>query len=275
MRLDPSKTWTSVLDRAAQPVVEVVLCPGLHAIWGHGMTHRLWLAQGYSSDAGVSRLCAHFLTGVEIHPGATIGPSFFIDHGMGVVIGATAEIGTDVTLYHGVTLGGTSLCKKANGIRRSVIGSWSGRCKVLGPIEIGAESRIGANAVVVSRCRRAQWSWVYPATSPAEVTGKRRTTVPDLEHARLPDTQASQSVPLAHASKRSNDVTAHRSTTSAWSGPKGSCGAPMTSRSSGARGDPTVHRRSHTLGSEQRSAFDQSRIAPTRIQRNIPLGVSG
>ena len=141
----------SVLDRdpAARNVLEVVLCyPGLHAVWVHRVTHRLWKS-GFKLLARWISQIARTMTGIEIHPGATIGHNFFIDHGMGVVIGETAEIGNNVTLYHGVTLGGTSLqkAKRHPTIEdHVVIGAGA---KVLGAITIGAHSRIGANAVVV------------------------------------------------------------------------------------------------------------------------------
>ena len=100
----------SVFDRdpAARTTVEVLLnYPGLHAIWIHRLSHRLWRSN-WKLLARIISTFTRWLTGVEIHPGATLGRRFFIDHGMGVVIGETAEIGDDVTLYHGVTLGGTS-----------------------------------------------------------------------------------------------------------------------------------------------------------------------
>ncbi|HNO86429.1 MAG TPA: serine O-acetyltransferase, partial [Anaerolineales bacterium] len=103
----------SVLDRdpAARSVWEILLCyPGVYAIWIHRVAHRLW-KNGFKLIARWLSQLSRSLTGIEIHPGATIGRNFFIDHGMGVVIGETAEIGENVTLYHGVTLGGTSLQK--------------------------------------------------------------------------------------------------------------------------------------------------------------------
>lgn len=136
-------------DPAARSVWEVVTCyPGFHALVLHRISHRLW---GWGLK-WLARFLSHFgrwLTGVEIHPGATIGRRFFIDHGMGVVIGETALIGDDCTLYHGVTLGGTTWNKGKRHptlMRGVVIGAGA---KVLGPIEIGEEARIGSNAVVV------------------------------------------------------------------------------------------------------------------------------
>ena len=116
---------------------------GLHAIWAHRLTHKLWQNPALRFPARLISQLARFLTGIEIHPGATIGRRFFIDHGMGVVIGETSEIGDDVMIYHGVTLGGRSLAKVK---RHPTIGAGA---KVLGPITIGADSAVGANAVVV------------------------------------------------------------------------------------------------------------------------------
>jgi serine O-acetyltransferase len=136
-------------DPAARNTWEVVTCyPGFHAMLFHRLAHGLWKAR----LRWLARLTSHvsrWLTGIEIHPGATIGRRFFIDHGMGVVIGETAEIGDDCTLYHGVTLGGTSWNK---GKRHPTLGTGvvvGAGAKILGPILIGAGARIGSNAVVV------------------------------------------------------------------------------------------------------------------------------
>lgn len=136
-------------DPAARTVWEVVTCyPGLHAQVMHKLAHRLWLANFKWLGRFVSHM-TRWLTGVEIHPGARIGRRVFIDHGMGVVIGETAEIGDDCTLYHGVTLGGTSWKK---GKRHPTLGNGvviGAGAKILGPIMIGEGARIGSNAVVV------------------------------------------------------------------------------------------------------------------------------
>jgi serine O-acetyltransferase len=141
----------SVFDRdpAARSVFEVLTCyPGIHARMVHRVAHWLWHAR----LKWPARFLAHIgrgLTGIEIHPGATIGRRFFIDHGMGVVIGETAEIGDDVTLYHGVTLGGTSW---KEGKRHPTLGNGvvvGAGAKILGPILIGEGAKIGSNAVVV------------------------------------------------------------------------------------------------------------------------------
>jgi len=135
-------------DPAARNAFEVVTCyPGLHAVWLHRAAHALWGAGWKWLARGVSNF-SRWLTGIEIHPGAVIGRRFFIDHGMGIVIGETAEIGDDVTLYQGVTLGGTSWNKGKrhptleDGV---VVGAGA---KVLGPFTVGAGAKIGSNAVV-------------------------------------------------------------------------------------------------------------------------------
>ncbi len=136
-------------DPAARSTLEILTAyPGLHAVLFHRLSHWLWGVGLHWLARMVSHI-ARWLTGIEIHPGAVIGRRFFIDHGMGVVIGETAVIGDDCTLYHGVTLGGTSWQKGkrhptlANDV---VVGAGA---KVLGPIEIGSGARIGSNAVVV------------------------------------------------------------------------------------------------------------------------------
>jgi len=136
-------------DPAARSVFEIVTTyPGLHALIFHRMSHKLWKL-GLKWLARVLSTFARFLTGIEIHPGALIGRRFFIDHGMGVVIGETAEIGDDCTLYHGVTLGGTSWNK---GKRHPTLGNdvvVGAGAKVLGPIILGDGVRVGSNSVVV------------------------------------------------------------------------------------------------------------------------------
>jgi serine O-acetyltransferase len=141
----------SVFDRdpAARTTFEVLTCyPGLHARVLHRLANTLW----HANFKWLARFLSYLtrgLTGIEIHPGATIGRRFFIDHGMGVVIGETAEIGDDVTLYHGVTLGGTSW---RHGKRHPTLGDGvvvGAGAKILGPIRVGAGAKIGSNAVVV------------------------------------------------------------------------------------------------------------------------------
>lgn len=136
-------------DPAARNTMEVLFnYPGLHAIWIHRVSHKLWLWKLNWLARFLSNI-ARFLTGIEIHPGATLGRRVFIDHGMGVVIGETAVVGNDVTLYHGVTLGGTSwkAGKRHPTLQdNSVVGAGA---QVLGPIIIGKNARVGSNSVVV------------------------------------------------------------------------------------------------------------------------------
>lgn len=173
-------------DPAARSKAEVLLCyPGLHALWLHRLAHRLWLGNHRLLARLVSHL-SRFLTGVEIHPGARIGRRFFIDHGMGVVIGETTEIGDDVLLYQGAVLGGTSLEKVkrhptlGNGV---VVGA---NAVVLGAITVGDYAKIGSGAVVIKP--------VPPRATvvgvPGRVVAPKEQAEPprlDLEHARLPD----------------------------------------------------------------------------------------
>ena len=137
-------------DPAARTTLEVVLCyPGLHAIWAHRLSH-YFFQHGFRLLARLVSHLARFFTGIEIHPGATIGPGFFIDHGMGTVIGETAEIGRNVTLYQGVTLGGTG---KEKGKRHPTIGDnvvVASGAKILGSFSVGHDSKIGAGSVVLS-----------------------------------------------------------------------------------------------------------------------------
>ncbi len=136
-------------DPAARSRLEVFLCyPGFHAMAFHRLSHKLW-RHNFKLLARWISFFARFLTGIEIHPGAKIGARFFIDHGMGVVIGETSTIGDDVTLYHDVTLGGTSFEK---GIRHPQLGNnviVGAGAQLLGPIHVGDNARIGSNAVVV------------------------------------------------------------------------------------------------------------------------------
>ena len=136
-------------DPAARSTLEILLAyPGVHAVLLHRLSHKLWRA-GWIKLARVLSHIGRWLTGIEIHPGAVIGRRFFIDHGMGVVIGETSEIGDDCTLYHGVTLGGTTWqkVKRHPTLRNNVV--VGAGAKVLGPIEIGDDVRIGSNSVVI------------------------------------------------------------------------------------------------------------------------------
>jgi serine O-acetyltransferase len=176
-------------DPAVRSKWDVVLAyPGFHAVLFHRLAHRLW-SRGWTTLARVVSHLSRFLTGIEIHPGARIGQRLFIDHGMGVVIGETAEIGNDVTLYQGVSLAGTSLEK---GKRHPTLEDWvliGAGAAVLGPITIGRHSRIGAGSVVVNS---------VPAHStvvgiPGKIVKSDGLHQPsgkpiiDLDHANLPD----------------------------------------------------------------------------------------
>ncbi len=136
-------------DPAAQSRLETVLAsPGLHAVWAHRLAHRLWHNPAYRLPARLLSQAARALTGVEIHPGATVGRRLFIDHGMGVVIGETAVVGDDVMMYHNVTLGGRSLRKVK---RHPTVGdrvTIGAGARVLGDITIGDDAQVGANSVV-------------------------------------------------------------------------------------------------------------------------------
>ena len=181
--------FQSVFDRdpAARSLLEILLCyPGLHAIWGHRLAHWLWVHRLKLVARFVSQVMRS-LTGIEIHPGARIGSKFFIDHGMGVVIGETAEVWNCVTLYHGVTLGGTTLSK---GKRHPTLGDEvvvGAGAKILGAIAIGENSRIGANAVVVKSVPPN--SVVVGVPGEVVVRSKPRLSpeAPDLNHGLLPD----------------------------------------------------------------------------------------
>jgi serine O-acetyltransferase len=172
-------------DPAARTTLEVVLTyPGVHSIWLYRMAHWLWHNDLKLLGRAVSET-ARFLTGIEIHPGATIGRRLFIDHGMGVVIGETAEIGDDVLIYQGVTLGGTSFKKEKRHPTIEDQVMISAGAAVIGPVRIGRGSRIGAGAVVVSSAP--------PFSTIVGIPGKiiegesTRQDVAELDHARLPD----------------------------------------------------------------------------------------
>lgn len=172
-------------DPAARSKWEVITTySGLHAIWSHRIAHWLWKKKRYFLARALSQ-CSRFFTGIEIHPGATIGRRFFMDHGMGIVIGETCEIGDDVTLFQGVTLGGTG---KEKGKRHPTVGNdvlISAGAKVLGSITIGDHSKIGAGSVVLHD--------VPPNSTVVGVPGRVvrqngiRVHHHDLNHADLPD----------------------------------------------------------------------------------------
>jgi serine O-acetyltransferase len=175
-------------DPAARSALEVFFCyPGLHALWFHRVAHWFWKRQLYFLGRFTSHL-GRFFTGIEIHPGATIGKGFFIDHGMGVVIGETAEIGENVTLYHGVTLGGVSWekTKRHPTVEDNVvIGSGA---KVLGPFTVGKGSKIGSNSVVVKEVPAN--ATVVGIPGRVVVAAEQLSDRLDLEHGKLPDPEA-------------------------------------------------------------------------------------
>ncbi len=172
-------------DPAAKSTIEVLFCyPGLHALLSHRIAHFLYQRGLVLLPRIISHL-SRFLTGVEIHPGAKIGPGFFIDHGMGVVIGETTEIGSNVTLYQGVTLGGTG---KDQGKRHPTIGNnvvVGTGAKVLGPIEIGENSRIGAGSVVLKSAPPNSTVVGIPARV-VYYNGEKISSI-NLNHSDMPD----------------------------------------------------------------------------------------
>ena len=174
-------------DPAARSAWEIALCyPGVHAIWAHRASHALWEG-GYPFAARVTAALARALTGVDIHPAATLGAGLFIDHATGVVIGETAEVGKDVTLYQGVTLGGTSL---EHGKRHPTLGdrvTVGAGAKVLGPVTIGDDSRIGANAVVVKDVPPNSVVVGVPGQVIARSRPRSAGAPPDLEDTLMPD----------------------------------------------------------------------------------------
>jgi len=175
-------------DPAAKSKLEIILCyPGFHAILLHRAAHRLYEANIPILPRFISQL-SRFLTGIEIHPGATIGRRCFIDHGMGVVIGETAEIGDDVLLYQGVTLGGTG---NEHGKRHPTIGNnvvIGTGAKVLGSIRIGNHVKIGAGSVVVHPV--PDYSTVVGI--PGRIVRTRTANAGVLEHGQLPDPEGQE-----------------------------------------------------------------------------------
>lgn len=178
----------TILDRdpAARSRAEVVLCsPGLHAVWGHRVAHALWMADVFLMARIIAQV-TRWLTGIEIHPAARIGRRLFIDHGMGVVIGQTAEVGNDVTIQQGVTLGGSSTRKEKRHPTvedNVVIGAGAA---VIGRIRVGCDSKVGCGSVVVRD--------VPPHGTvvgiPAQVVFREDVEVVDLDHVDLSDPQA-------------------------------------------------------------------------------------
>ena len=174
-------------DPAARTSIEVALLyPGVHAVWAHRVSHALWQRGAYFPARALSQL-SRFWTNIEIHPGATLGPRLFIDHGAGVVIGETARVGADVTIYHGVTLGGTSL---DHGKRHPTIGdrvTLGAGSKVLGNVVVGDDSRIGANAVLVRSVDDHSVVVGVPGQVIAHGTAAEPDTRPKTDSASAPD----------------------------------------------------------------------------------------
>lgn len=175
-------------DPAAKNLLEVLFCyPGLHAIWFHRIAHWFYRRRRYFLARLISHL-ARFFTGIEIHPGAQIGRRFFIDHGMGVVIGETTEIGDDVLVYQGVVLGGTTLKREK---RHPTLGNQvvvGAGAIVLGPVKVGDGARIGAGSVVIKDVP----SNATVVGVPGRIgLGFSREEIKNLEHGKLPDPIAS------------------------------------------------------------------------------------
>ena len=172
-------------DPAATSRVEILTSyPGLHALWIHRLAHRLQVAGVPIAPRWLSQL-NRFLTGIEIHPGATIGQGLFIDHGAGVVIGETATIGDNVTIYQGVTLGGTG---KQSGKRHPTVGDnvvFGAGAKVLGAIRVGDNAKVGAGSVVVADVPDDSTVVGNPGR-PVLLEG-RRVGIPDIDYRHLPD----------------------------------------------------------------------------------------
>jgi serine O-acetyltransferase len=172
-----------VRDPAARNRLEVITCyPGLHAVWIHRVSHGLWNL-GLKWIARLLSMLARFITGIEIHPGAKIGRRVFLDHGLGIVIGETTELGDDCTIYQGVTLGGTSLYKGVK--RHPTLGKGvviSAGAKVLGGFTVGDGARVGSNAVVLKEIPAGATAVGIPA----------RILHPDLPQASTPDSKVKE-----------------------------------------------------------------------------------
>lgn len=193
----PSSLWATLRDDvrcvfgrdpAARNTLEVVtIYPGVHALALHRIAHRLWRF-GWCYTARLISFIARLLTDIDIHPGAVIGQRFFIDHGCGVVIGETAEIGDDVTLYHGVTLGGTSWNPgKRHPTLESGVVVGAG-AKILGPITIGRNARIAANSVVIENVTAEMTVVGIPGRMVLPKSHRRITEQGiDLDHHQMPD----------------------------------------------------------------------------------------
>ncbi len=186
-------------DPAVRSVLEILICyPGFHALQFHKVSHWLWKKRLFL----LARTLSHFtrlVTGIEIHPGAKIGRGFFIDHGMGVVIGETAEIGENCTVYHGVTLGGTSWAKEK---RHPTLGNnvvVGAGAKILGPFFVADGSKIGSNSVVVKPVPENATVVGIPAKVVVNVSKHKdgaHAERLDLEHGKIPDVQGKNTAHL-------------------------------------------------------------------------------
>ena len=189
-------------DPAVRSVFEILFCyPGFHAMLFSRLAHWLWTPEFKFLGRFVSHV-GRFMTGIEIHPGATIGRGFFIDHGMGVVIGETAEIGENCTLYHGVTLGGTSWAKEKRHPTLGdnvVVGSGA---KILGPFTVGDNSKVGSNSVVVKEVPKD--ATVVGIPGRVVISGGKRGRV-ELDHDNLPDPVAKAVVCVMDQVRRLED----------------------------------------------------------------------
>ena len=200
-------------DPAAKSNIEVLLLySGVHAILAYRVSHKLYLSKHYFPARAVSQL-ARFVTGIEIHPGATIGKNFFIDHGAGVVIGETAEIGDNCTLYQGVTLGGTG---KDTGKRHPTLGNnvmVGAGAKVLGPFRIGDNSKIAAGAVVLEEIPPDSTAVGIPARV-VRRKGERTAPCNDMDQVHIPDPVAQElcrmRVQLSHMQKELDTLKAEQ-----------------------------------------------------------------
>jgi serine O-acetyltransferase len=193
-------------DPAARSIPEIIFCyPGFHAILFYRVAHWFWVNKMFFLGRFISHL-GRFFTGIEIHPGARIGKRFFIDHGMGIVVGETAEIGDDVLLYHGVTLGGTTWQKVK---RHPTIGNnvvIGAGAKVLGPVTVGNNTRIGSNSVVVNDIPSNSIVVGIPGKVVFRVEGEKRIK---MDESFMPDPQSAALAGLIERVKKLEEKAGH------------------------------------------------------------------